>query len=109
MSMPCDGALACAAQPMLCTTVKHAIVHLEDLVCGGGLQNGSMVIHGGYNGQDTFGDTFVLTTSDWTWRQVVTTGKPSLHTYSHSHMQHVLLRPPSAPSPNAALYLKVQR
>lgn len=105
MLMPCsaDGAPACAAEPMLCTAIKHAIVPLEDSVCGGGLQTGSMFIHGGYDGQNTFGDTYVLTTSDWTWRQVVTTGKPSLHT--HSHMQHVLLCPYSVPSPKAALYL----
>lgn len=56
-----------------------------------------MVIHGGYDGQNTFGDTYVLTTSDWTWRRVVTTGKPSLHT--HGHMQHMLLSLSSAPSP----------
>ena len=51
---------------------------LEDSGCGGGLQDGSMVIHGGYDGQNTFGDTYVLTTSDWTWRQLVTTGKASM-------------------------------
>lgn len=58
-----------------------------------GLQDGSMVVHGGYDGQNTFADTYILTTSDWTWRQVVPTGKASLHT--HTYMQHAMLCPSS--------------
>ena len=34
-----------------------------------------MVVFGGYNGQDTFGDTWLLTFSDWTWHKNTTQGK----------------------------------
>ncbi len=42
---------------------------------GAGLQSGSMVVNGGYDGQRTFSDTYVLDISDWTWQQVATTGE----------------------------------
>ena len=34
-----------------------------------------MVVHGGYDGNDTFGDTWILSPGDWTWRQMSLTGK----------------------------------
>lgn len=60
-----------------------------------------MVVHGGYDGQNTFADTYILSTCDWTWRQVVSTGKGSSHT--HSYMQHATLCPSSEPNLKADL------
>ena len=77
-----EGAHGCA---ILCTAAKHTSGPWEDSHCGGSLQDGSIVIHGGYDGQRTFGDTYVLTTSDWTWKHVVTTGKAACHTHNHPH------------------------
>ena len=39
------------------------------------LQGGVMIVHGGYDGKQTFGDTWKLSTADWTWQQVATKGK----------------------------------
>ena len=39
-------------------------------------QNGAMVVYGGYNGKETFGDTWVLKTCDWSWQQLHTSGEP---------------------------------
>ena len=34
-----------------------------------------MVVHGGYDGKQTFSDTWKLSTADWTWQQMATSGK----------------------------------
>ncbi len=39
------------------------------------LQDGVMVVHGGFDGKHTFGHTWKLSTADWTWQQMATTGE----------------------------------
>ena len=34
-----------------------------------------MVVHGGYDGKQTFGDTWKLSTAEWTWQQMATSGE----------------------------------
>ena len=34
-----------------------------------------MVVHGGYDGKQTFSDTWKLSTADWTWQQMATRGE----------------------------------
>ena len=34
-----------------------------------------MVVHDGYDGKQTFGDTWKLSTADWTWQQMATSGE----------------------------------
>ena len=39
------------------------------------MQDGIMVVYGGYDGKETFGDVWKLQTSDWTWQQMATSGQ----------------------------------
>ena len=34
-----------------------------------------MVVYGGYDGKETFGDVWKLQTCDWTWQQMATSGQ----------------------------------
>ena len=34
-----------------------------------------MIVHGGYDGKQTFGDTWKLSAADWTWQQMATRGE----------------------------------
>ena len=34
-----------------------------------------MIVHGGYDGKQTFSDTWKLSTADWTWQQMATRGQ----------------------------------
>ncbi len=43
-----------------------------------------MIVHGGYDGKQTFGDTWKLSTADWTWQQMATRGE-----YISSVLLHV--------------------
>lgn len=43
-----------------------------------------MAVFGGYNGQHTFEDTWLLTFSDWTWHQITTRGEVPQARHSHA-------------------------
>lgn len=51
---------------------------------GSRLQGGVMIVHGGYDGKQTFGDTWKLSTADWTWQQVATKGSVPCACHSHA-------------------------
>ncbi|DBA73560.1 TPA: hypothetical protein ACH3X2_009802 [Trebouxia sp. C0005] len=55
---------------------------------GSRLQDGVMIVHGGYDGKQTFSDTWKLSTADWTWQQMATRG--SVPGACHSHAAAVV-------------------
>ncbi|KAL0023672.1 hypothetical protein WJX77_012323 [Trebouxia sp. C0004] len=51
---------------------------------GSHLQDGVMTVHGGYDGKHTFGDTWKLSTANWTWQQMATRGSAPCACHSHA-------------------------
>lgn len=54
------------------------------VACTSPAQSETMIVHGGYDGQHTFSDTYILDMSDWTWQQASTTGWAAQPCHSHA-------------------------